>query len=91
MPGVGRNLQDLIGFLSEIHAAGVDLFLHQQGLDTTTPAGRALFQMMGVFVVCSMRARGAANPLLSALMIHYSAKASRVPERRIRTSGFAVI
>ena len=37
------------------------------------------------------RARGAANPLLSALMIHYSAKASRVPERRIGTSGFAVI
>ena len=26
-----------------------DLFLHQQGLDTTTPAGKALFQMMGVF------------------------------------------
>src|SRR5262244_1679547 len=46
---LGRSLQDLIGFLSEIHAAGVDLFLHQQGLDTTSPAGRALFQMMGVF------------------------------------------
>ena len=28
---------------------GVDLFLHQQGLDTTTPAGKAMFQMMGVF------------------------------------------
>jgi DNA invertase Pin-like site-specific DNA recombinase len=27
----------------------IDLFLHQQGLDTTTPAGKALFQMMGVF------------------------------------------
>ena len=46
---LGRSLQDLIGFLSEIHALGVDLFLHQQGLDTTTPAGKALFQMMGVF------------------------------------------
>jgi hypothetical protein len=46
---LGRSLQDLIGFLSEIHAAGVDLFLHQQGLDTTMPAGKALFQMMGVF------------------------------------------
>jgi DNA invertase Pin-like site-specific DNA recombinase len=42
-------LQDVVAFLSEIHAAGVDLFLHQQGLDTTTPAGKALFQMMGVF------------------------------------------
>jgi DNA invertase Pin-like site-specific DNA recombinase len=46
---LGRSLQDLIGFLSQIHASGVDLFLHQQGLDTTTPAGKALFQMMGVF------------------------------------------
>jgi hypothetical protein len=31
------------------HALGVNLFLHQQGVDTTTPAGKALFQMMGVF------------------------------------------
>jgi DNA invertase Pin-like site-specific DNA recombinase len=46
---LGRSLQDLVGFLSELHAASVDLFLHQQGLDTTTPAGKALFQMMGVF------------------------------------------
>ena len=46
---LGRSLQDLVGFLSEIHASGIDLFLHQQGLDTTTPAGKALFQMMGVF------------------------------------------
>ena len=29
---LGRSLQDLVGFLSEIHAAGVDLFLHQQGI-----------------------------------------------------------
>ena len=46
---LGRSLQDLIGFLSEIHALRVDLYLHQQGLDTTTPAGKAMFQMMGVF------------------------------------------
>jgi DNA invertase Pin-like site-specific DNA recombinase len=46
---LGRSLQDLITFLNEIHAVGVDLFLHQQGLDTTTPAGKAMFQMMGVF------------------------------------------
>jgi DNA invertase Pin-like site-specific DNA recombinase len=46
---LGRSLQDLIGFLSELHALRIDLFLHQQGLDTATPAGKALFQMMGVF------------------------------------------
>jgi DNA invertase Pin-like site-specific DNA recombinase len=46
---LGRSLQDLVTFLSELHALGIDLFLHQQGVDTTTPAGKALFQMMGVF------------------------------------------
>jgi DNA invertase Pin-like site-specific DNA recombinase len=46
---LGRSLQDLVGFLTEIHALGVNLFLHQQGVDTTTPAGKPLFQMMGVF------------------------------------------
>jgi DNA invertase Pin-like site-specific DNA recombinase len=46
---LGRSLQDLIVFLSELHALKIDLFLHQQGLDTATPAGKALFQMMGVF------------------------------------------
>jgi DNA invertase Pin-like site-specific DNA recombinase len=46
---LGRSLQDLVAFLGEIQAAGVGLYLHQQGVDTTTPAGRALFQMLGVF------------------------------------------
>jgi len=46
---LGRSLQDLVGFLSELHALRIDLFLHQQGFDTTTPAGKAMFQMMGVF------------------------------------------
>src|SRR5262249_20334889 len=46
---LGRSLQDLVAFLSEIHALGIDLFLHQQGLDTRTPAGKAMFGMMGVF------------------------------------------
>jgi DNA invertase Pin-like site-specific DNA recombinase len=46
---LGRSLQDLVQFLSEIHALRVDLYLHQQGIDTTTPAGKAMFGMMGVF------------------------------------------
>jgi DNA invertase Pin-like site-specific DNA recombinase len=46
---LGRSLQDLVAFLAELHSAGVDLFLQQQGLDTTTPAGKAVFQMLGVF------------------------------------------
>lgn len=46
---LGRSLTDLLSVLGELHASGVGLYLHQQGLDTTTPAGRAMFQMMGVF------------------------------------------
>lgn len=46
---LGRSLQDLVSFLNELHAKQVDLYLHQQGLDTTTPAGKAMFQVMGVF------------------------------------------
>jgi DNA invertase Pin-like site-specific DNA recombinase len=46
---LGRSLQELVTFLGELHAIHIDLHLHQQGIDTTTPAGKALFQMMGVF------------------------------------------
>ena len=46
---LGRSLQDLVGFLSDLEAVGVDLYLDRQGIDTTTPGGKALFQMMGVF------------------------------------------
>ena len=38
-----------MSFLDEIHTKRIDLYLHQQGIDTTTPAGKALFQMCGVF------------------------------------------
>jgi DNA invertase Pin-like site-specific DNA recombinase len=46
---LGRSLQHLVSFLDEIHGKRIDLYLHQQGIDTTTPAGKALFQMCGVF------------------------------------------
>jgi DNA invertase Pin-like site-specific DNA recombinase len=46
---LGRSLPDLIGLLGELQARGVDLYLHQQALDTSTPSGRMLFGMLGVF------------------------------------------
>jgi DNA invertase Pin-like site-specific DNA recombinase len=46
---LGRSLQDLVNSMSDWQAAGVDLYLREQAIDTTTPGGRALFQMMGVF------------------------------------------
>jgi DNA invertase Pin-like site-specific DNA recombinase len=46
---LGRSLQDLVAFLGEVHVAGIGLYLDRQGLDTSTPAGKAMFQMLGVF------------------------------------------
>src|ERR1700712_5549493 len=46
---LGRSLPDLIGSMQELHGAKVDLFMLQQGIDTTTPGGKAMFQMLGVF------------------------------------------
>ena len=46
---LGRSLQHLVEFLGELRAKDCDLYLHQQGLDTSTPSGRAMFQMLGVF------------------------------------------
>lgn len=46
---LGRSLQNLVGFLTEINAKGVDLYLHQQALDTSTPSGRAMYGMISVF------------------------------------------
>jgi DNA invertase Pin-like site-specific DNA recombinase len=46
---LGRSMPDLVGFLSELKELDIDLYLQQQALDTTTPAGRAFFQMLGIF------------------------------------------
>ena len=46
---LGRSLQHLVVTLADLRAAGIDLYLRQQAVDTTTPSGRALFQMLGVF------------------------------------------
>jgi DNA invertase Pin-like site-specific DNA recombinase len=46
---LGRSLQDLVAFLGELQAKDCGLFLHQQGVDTSTPSGRALFAMLSIF------------------------------------------
>jgi len=46
---LGRSLIDLLGTIAELEACGVDLYLDQQSIDTTTPAGKLLFQMTGAF------------------------------------------
>jgi DNA invertase Pin-like site-specific DNA recombinase len=46
---MGRSLSDLLSTIEHLQATGVDLYLDQQNIDTTTPAGRLLFQVTGAF------------------------------------------
>jgi DNA invertase Pin-like site-specific DNA recombinase len=46
---LSRSMQDLVSFFSEMAAINVGLYIHQQAVDSTTPAGKAMLQMSGVF------------------------------------------
>ena len=46
---LGRSLKDLVSTMEEINSAGANLYIHTQGIDTQTPSGKAMFQMVGVF------------------------------------------
>ena len=46
---LGRSLQHLVEFLNELNSVGCNLYIHQSGLDTSTPNGKMMFQMIGVF------------------------------------------
>lgn len=46
---LGRSLQHLIACLSDLQGAGIDLYMHQQAIDTTTDTGRLFFQLLGSF------------------------------------------
>lgn len=46
---LGRSLQHLVEFLNDVQSVNCDLYIHQSGLDTSTPSGRMMFQMVGVF------------------------------------------
>jgi DNA invertase Pin-like site-specific DNA recombinase len=46
---LGRSLIDLLATIQHLEAVGVDLYLDQQHIDTTTPMGKLLFQITGAF------------------------------------------
>ena len=46
---LGRSLKILVEFIEDIQERNVDLYLHQNGIDTSTSAGKAMFQMIGIF------------------------------------------
>src|SRR5229473_3624785 len=46
---LGRSLIDLLATVQNLEACGVDLYLDQQSIDTTTPTGKLVFQVTGAF------------------------------------------
>jgi Resolvase, N terminal domain len=78
---LGRSVQDLVAFLGELHGAGVDLYLDRQGVDTSTPAGKALLQMWASSL--SSNAASSRNALPPAL----PGRARRVPRAGRPSAG----
>jgi DNA invertase Pin-like site-specific DNA recombinase len=77
---LGRSLTDLLGILQELQEKGVDLFLHQQGIDTSTTAGKAMFQMLGVFAEFE---RGIIRERVNAGLARARAKGTKLGRRRV--------
>jgi DNA invertase Pin-like site-specific DNA recombinase len=85
---LGRSLTDLLAILQGLHDKGVDLFLHQQGLDTSTTAGKAMFQMLGVFAEFE---RGIIRERANAGLARARAKGMRLGRRPVKPSVEASI
>src|SRR6202165_2366037 len=77
---LGRSLTDLLSILQGLHDKGVGLFLHQQGLDTSTTAGKAMFQMLGVFAEFE---RGIIRERVNAGLARARAKGTKLGRRRV--------
>src|SRR5471030_210279 len=80
---LGRSLTDLLGILQGLHDKGTDLFLHQQGLDTSTTAGKAMFQMLGVFAEFE---RGIIRERVNAGLARARANGTKLGRRRVQLS-----
>src|SRR5437762_3248246 len=80
---LGRSLTDLLNILQALHDKGVGLFLHQQGLDTTTSAGKAMFQMLGVFAEFE---RGIIRERVNAGLARARGNGVKLGRRRVKPS-----
>src|ERR1700691_6808635 len=80
---LGRSLTDLLGILQALHDKGVDLFLHQQGLDTSTTAGKAMFQMLRVFAEFE---RGIIRERVNAGLARARQNGTKLGRRKVKPS-----
>jgi DNA invertase Pin-like site-specific DNA recombinase len=80
---LGRSLTDLLSILQGLQEKRVGLFLHQQGLDTTTSAGKAMFQMLGVFAEFE---RGIIRERVNTGLARARANGTKLGRRRVKPS-----
>ena len=80
---LGRSLTDLLSILQGLQEKRVGLFPHQQGLDTTTSAGKAMFQMLGVFAEFE---RGIIRERVNAGLARARANGTKLGRRRVKPS-----
>ena len=80
---LGRSLTDLLNTLQTLKQSKVGLFLHQQGIDTSTAAGNAFFQMLGVFAEFE---RGIIRERVNAGLARAKAKGTKLGRRRVKPS-----
>ena len=92
-------VDNLLSILQGLHEKGVGLFLHQQGLDTTTTAGKAMFQILGVFAEFE---RGIIPERVNAGLARARAKGTKLGRRRftptvearileLRSEGYGIL
>jgi DNA invertase Pin-like site-specific DNA recombinase len=72
--------QNVCSILQGLHDKGVDLFLHQQGLDTSTTNGKMMFQMLGVFAEFE---RGMIRERVNAGLARARANGTKLGRRRV--------
>ena len=46
---LGRSMKHAVEVIETVKASGVNLYIDQQGVDTTTPMGRSFFYMSSIF------------------------------------------
>jgi DNA invertase Pin-like site-specific DNA recombinase len=85
---LGRSLKHLVEVLETIRETGVGLFIFTQSVDTTTPAGRAMFGMLGIFseferemIVARVNAGLARAKEKIARDGHFKSKAGKIRKR----------